>query len=75
MKTRIATAIVVFTLANLGWAQSVSNNTTNFSMIGIAHGQTLQINVVAFPPNPCFAQLGFQDINGNPVGTTLNVAL
>jgi hypothetical protein len=37
--------------------------------------QTLQINVVAFPPNPCFAQLGFQDINGNPVGTTLNVAL
>jgi hypothetical protein len=30
---------------------------------------------VAYPPNPCFAELGFQDINGNPVGTTLNVAL
>jgi hypothetical protein len=76
MKTRIAIALLAFVQATLGWAQSLaSNNNTNFPMIGIVHGQTLQINVVAYPPGPCFAMLGFQDVNGNPLGTTLNVAL
>ena len=72
MKTRNAIALLLLTLASLGWAQ---NNTTNFPMIGVVRGQTLQINVVAYPPGPCFAQLGFQDVNGNALGTTLNVAL
>jgi hypothetical protein len=44
-------------------------------MIGVVRGQTLQINVVAFPPDPCFAKLGFQDVNGNPVGPSLSVSL
>jgi hypothetical protein len=39
-------------------------------MIGITRGQSLQINPVAIPPDPCFAQLGFQNSNGTPVGTT-----
>jgi hypothetical protein len=74
MKARIAIALLVLMLASLGWAQSLPN-TTNFPMIGVVRGQTLQINVVAFPPDPCFAKLGFQDVNGNPVGTTLSVSL
>jgi hypothetical protein len=56
-------------------ANPVAINATNFAMIGITRGQTLQINVVAYPPDPCFAQLGFQDSNGNPIGATSAVAL
>src|SRR5580692_930333 len=55
-------------------ASPAAINATNFAMIGITHGQTLQINVVAYPPDPCFAQLGFQDSNGNPIGATSTVA-
>jgi len=44
-------------------------------MIGLVRGQTLQINVVAYPPDPCYAQLGFQNSGGNPVGTTISVSL
>jgi hypothetical protein len=76
MKTRIAIALLTFAQATFGWAQNLpGNNNTNFPVIGIVHGQTLQINVVAYPPDPCFAMVGFQDVNGNPVGTTVNVSL
>lgn len=61
-------------LASAGWTQNLTNY-TNFPMIGLVRGQTLQINVEAYPPEPCFAQLGFQDANGNPLGTTLSVSL
>jgi hypothetical protein len=44
-------------------------------MIGITRGQTLQVNLLAYPPNPCVAQLGFQDASGNPVGSTRSVTL
>lgn len=60
--------------ARPGWAQSLTNN-TNFPMIGLVRGQTLQLNIVAYPPDPCFATLGFQDVNGNAVGTTSSVTL
>ena len=66
--------LVVFVSATLGWAQSLSDY-TNFPMIGLVRGQTVQLNIVAFPPDPCFATLGFQDVNGNPLGTTTYVAL
>jgi hypothetical protein len=62
-------------LTPLVTAQVAPKNATNFAMIGITRGQTLQINVVAFPPDPCFAQLGFQNSSGNPVGTTVAVTL
>jgi hypothetical protein len=74
MKTRIAIAVCALIRASLGWAQSLTN-ATNFAMIGLVTRAALQINVVAYPPVPCFAQLGFQDANGNPVGTILNVTL
>jgi len=70
--TQVAAALFLLTPAS--WAQSLPNY-TNFPMIGLVRGQTLQINVVAYPPDPCFAQLGFQDVNGNPLGTTLSVSL
>jgi hypothetical protein len=72
--TRSATFLVVLSLAGFAQAQSLPNY-TNFSMIGLVRGKTLQLNIVAFPPDPRFAALGFQDINGNPVGSTLNVTL
>jgi|HubBroStandDraft_1064217.scaffolds.fasta_scaffold08131_5 hypothetical protein len=77
MKTRIAIAVVILglTIANISWAQSLSNNTTNFPMIGLVRGQTLQVNPVAIPIDPCFATIGFQNANGNPVGPSLSVAL
>jgi hypothetical protein len=50
-------------------------NATNFGVIGITRAQTLQLHVAAFPPDPCIAQLGLQDVNGNPVGTTTTVSL
>ena len=28
-------------------------------MVGIGGGQTLRLNVVAYPPEPCFATIGF----------------
>ena len=62
-------------LTPLATAQVAPQNATNFAMIGITRGQTLQINVVAYPPDPCFAQLGFQNSSGNPVGTTTAVTL
>jgi hypothetical protein len=72
--SRIACAVFMLALAIPSWAQSPANY-TNFAMIGLVRGQTLQINIVAFPPEPCFATLGFQDVNGNPVGTTTSVSL
>jgi hypothetical protein len=56
-------------------AQTVPANATNFPMIGITRGQTLQLNVVAFPVDPCFAHLGFQNSSGNPVGPTTSLTL
>jgi len=77
LQSRIAIGLFALMLASPSWAQSLpANNTTNFPMIGLVRGQTLQINLVAYPPGPfCFAQLGFQNSSGNPVGPTLNVTL
>lgn len=71
---RMTSALFVLMLTYPGWAQSLPNY-TNFPMIGLVRGQTLQINVVAIPIDPCLARIGFQDANGSPVGPTLNVAL
>lgn len=71
---RIACAAFMVALAIPSWAQSLPNY-TNFPMMGLVRGRTLQINVNAYPLDPCFATLGFQDVNGNALGTTLNVAL
>ena len=66
----------LLSLATLATAQApTSLNATNFGVLGITRGQTLVIHAVAFPPDPCFAQLGFQDTNGNPVGAAESVSL
>ena len=70
----IMNLLVVLIIASLTQAQSLSTY-TNFPMIGLVRGQTLQLNIVALPTDPCFATLGFQDVNGNPLGTTLPVTL
>jgi hypothetical protein len=66
---------MVLLCGSLAAAQVLPANATNFPMIGITRGQTLQLNVVAFPRDPCYAQLGFQDSNGSPLGTTTSVTL
>ncbi len=68
------TTSAVLLFSAMSAAQSLPNY-TNFPMIGLVRGQTLQINIVAYPPDPCFATLGFQGINGNPLGTTTTVEL
>jgi hypothetical protein len=64
-----------FWLTQLSSAQTLPGNPTNFPMMGITRGQTLKINLVAYPPDPCDAALGFRDSSGNPVGPTTNVTL
>src|ERR1700693_149524 len=75
--TSVLTVLVVLVLANGAWAQGA----TNFAMVGITRGQTLQLNLVAyppepiFPPTPCMAELRFQGSSGEPLGTTKTVTL
>jgi hypothetical protein len=42
---------------------------------GLAGGQTMRLNVVAFPPDPCIGQLSFADKNGAALGPSLPVNL
>ena len=45
-------------------------------MVGITGAQTLQLNLVAYPPDPCsMVQLGFQNRNGVAVGPSETVTL
>ena len=52
-----------------------------FGMQGLALGQVLRLNVVAYPPspayppNPCVASLAFADRNGGAVGPATTVSL
>ena len=41
----------------------------HFGPIGEALGQIVRLNVVAYPPSPCTAQLGFVDLQGNTLGS------
>jgi hypothetical protein len=45
---------------------SLPNVAPQFGMVGIALGQIVRLNVLAFPPNPCSAAIGFLDANGQP---------
>lgn len=59
---------LALTTANVALAQ-VQPGPTNFPMVGITGAQTLQLNLIAYPPVPCSpAQLGFQNRNGVAVG-------
>lgn len=69
--TRRFAALIALAIANVALAQGL----TNFPMVGIARGQSLVLNLVAFPPSPCMAQLGFQNSSGSPVGPNETVTL
>jgi hypothetical protein len=62
-------------LMQVAAAQPPPSSATYFPMIGLTRGQTLQINVVAFPPDPCLAQMGFVSSAGNAVGPVSSVTL
>jgi hypothetical protein len=64
-------ALLCALLANLASAQ----NSTLFAMIGVTRDQTLNIHVIAFPPDPCYARLAFQDSAGMALGPATDVAL
>lgn len=44
--------------------QAASAGSPQFGMVGLAAGQVLRLNVVAYPPNPCMATIGFRNANG-----------
>jgi hypothetical protein len=55
-------------------AQSISG-VPGFFPQGLAGGQTMRLNVVAFPPGPCTGVLSFADKNGARLGPSLPVNL
>ncbi len=69
-KTLFAT-LTLMSLSSLAQAQG----TPLFPTLGVTGLQTMRLNVVAVPPSPCVAILGFSDSNGAPVGGTLSVNL
>ena len=44
-----------------------------FGQLGVTSVQTVRLNVVAFPPNPCDGTLSFLNSSGLVVGSTLGV--
>jgi hypothetical protein len=66
---------IALTTANVTLAQALPGP-TSFPMVGITGAQTLQLNLVAFPPDPCLTvTLGFQNRNGVAVGPSQSVSL
>jgi hypothetical protein len=68
---------IALAAANVALAQvPPTSGPTKFPMVGIVRGQTLLLNLVAYPPQPfCSAQLGVQDSNGTVVGQSQNLQL
>ena len=64
-------SLIAAATANVAPAQSLqTSGPTNFPIVGIVRGQTLILNLVAWPPDPCMAQLGIQDSKGNLIAST-----
>jgi hypothetical protein len=51
--TALATLVVLDGFMPAASAQSAPSNAIAFPMIGVGFNQSLQVNVIAFPPNPC----------------------
>ncbi len=67
--------LIALATANVTLAQ-VPPGPTSFPMVGITGAQTLQLNLVAYPPDPCnTVKLGFQNRNGVAVGPSKTVTL
>jgi hypothetical protein len=63
--------IAVLTSGEVAWGQGGVSET--FSTLGLTQGQTLRLNVVALDATS--VQLGFADVDGQPVGPSTNVDL
>jgi len=86
-RTTALAVLILLSLPNHLWAQAPTPGATNFAIIGIALGQSLKLNLLAYPStasipgtvgypsNPCVATLGYQDGNGNLLGATMPVTL
>ncbi len=46
-----------------------------FGPVGVGFLQTVRLNVVAYPPDPCFGTLSFTDVEGNPIRGSTPVRL
>lgn len=74
--TSVLGLLAALATTNVALAQVLqTSGPTNFPMVGIVRGQTLVLNLVAYPPDPCMAQLGIQDSNGNLVASTQVITL
>ncbi len=60
---RIGGGISLGLLALAGAPASAAGN-PQFGMVGVAAGQVMRLNVVAYPPSPCMATIGFRNSNG-----------
>jgi hypothetical protein len=68
------TLLLLF-LTHAASGQTLPGSSSYFPMIGLAWGQTLQVNLVAYPPDPCVAQMGFLNAEGIAVGPVNSVTL
>lgn len=63
-KTDRIGGLIALSIMVLMGARVCSAGNPQFGMMGLAAGQTLRLNVVAYPPDPCNAQIGFLNSNG-----------
>ena len=70
-------AFIALITANVTLAQAPpATGPTVFPMVGITGAQSLHLNLVAYPPDPCSTvTLGFQNRNGVAVGPSQTVSL
>ena len=66
MRRKIVRAGVSMALGMLVLAGTPARAAGNpqFGMVGLAAGEVLRLNVVAYPPVPCRATIGFLNHNG-----------
>jgi hypothetical protein len=55
---------MAFGMLALGGLPAMAAGNPQFGMVGLAAGQVLRLNVVAYPPVPCSATIGFRNSNG-----------
>jgi hypothetical protein len=68
------TIVIRFSLPERALAQA-PRGTMIFGMVVVALGETMRLNVVAYPPNPGIARWGFVDANGVPLNLNGQTAL
>jgi hypothetical protein len=68
------TIVIRFSLPARALAQA-PRGTMIFGMVAVALGENLRLHMVAYPPNPCIARLGFVDANGIPLQVNKSVNL